>query len=257
MFAGHEANANTVTFIIILLACHPIIQRHLQHDVDRIIGSPTEASQSWSYGANYPLLSESMLGAVVHETLRLFGALPFIPKRIPDGSSQAFNIAGECVHIPPGTLILLNTSALHRNPKYWAHLKHEAPGEAKHNPVADFNPAAWLYNDSDDTESSQGTSRLRRPQDGSFVPFSDGSRGCLGKKFALVELCAVIARIFGEYSVELALEETDPVEAKGSSGGKITWEEARKRAEHQLCAGLDFKMSLRLAGTVPLNLVKR
>ncbi|KAL8907499.1 MAG: hypothetical protein Q9207_001366, partial [Kuettlingeria erythrocarpa] len=40
MFAGHEANPNTLTFIIALLACHLAIRQHLQHDIDRIVGPP-------------------------------------------------------------------------------------------------------------------------------------------------------------------------------------------------------------------------
>ena len=43
MFAGHEANANTLTFILILLACHPSIQGRLQHDIDRIVHPPFKA----------------------------------------------------------------------------------------------------------------------------------------------------------------------------------------------------------------------
>lgn len=119
MFAGQEANANTMSFIIILLACHPSIQRRLQHDIDRIVGlSSLSSPQSWLYEAVYPLLSDSMVGAVINESLRLFTALPFIPKSIPIGTPQAFNVADRIHILPPGTLVLINTGALHRNPKY-------------------------------------------------------------------------------------------------------------------------------------------
>lgn len=260
MFAGHEANANTMTFIIILLACHPSIQRRLQHDIDRIVGSLSTLSaslpQSWSYEATYPLLSDSMVGAVINESLRLFTVLPFIPKHIPDGPPQSFNVAGRIHNLPLGTLVLINTSALHRHPKYWPQTGAEASSKDNRNPVAAFNPDSWFRTDSSDAEPQQGARRLRRPQEGSFMPFSDGSRGCLGKKFALVELCGVVTRIFSEYTVELALDGI-PEEKDDNIEGTRRWREARERAEHQMSAGVEFKMSLRLAGTVPLNFIKR
>ena len=257
MFAGHEANANTLTFILILLACHPSIQKHLQHDIDRIVGSSSPSSrQAWSYERAYPLLSESMVGAVINESLRLFTVLPFIPKIIPNGASQTFKVADHIHSLPPGTLILVNTSALHRHPKYWPQPGRETSSANNANPVAAFDPASWFRTDSSDAGPQQGADRLRRPHEGSFVPFSDGSRGCLGKKFALVELCGVVTRIFSEYTVDLALdgiseEQNDDVQKRRS------WEEARKRAEYQLSSRLEFKMSLRLAGSVPLTFAKR
>ena len=256
MFAGHEASANTMTSLIILLACHPSIQRRLQDDIDRIIGSPTSSSQSWSYEVAYPLLSESMLAAVINETLRLFTVLPFIPKKITNESSYTFKTAERTYNFPPGMLILLNPSALHRNPKFWPQPKGQGQAGTNHNPVADFDPDAWFYTDFGDTKSQEGTRRLRRPQEGSYVPFSDGHRGCLGKKFALVELYGVVARIFSEYTVELALDGI--LEQQNGDGQEANrWKEARKRAEHQLSAGIKFEMSLRPVGTVPLNFVKR
>ena len=257
MFAGHEANANTMSFIIILLACHPSIQRRLQHDIDRIVGlSSLSSPQSWSYEAVYPLLSDSMVGAVINESLRLFTVLPFIPKSIPIGTPQAFNVADRTHILPPGTLVLINTGALHRNPKYWPQAGCEAVSGDNTNPVNAFNPDSWFRSDSGDPEPQQGKRRLRRPQEGSFVPFSDGSRGCLGKKFALVELCTLVTRIFSEYTVELA---TDGVleEQVDDTNVMRLWREARERAEHQMSAGIEFKMSLRLAGIVPLKFVKR
>lgn len=257
MFAGHEANANTLTFILILLACHPSIQRRLQHEVDRIVGSSSASSpQLWSYETVYPLLSNSMVGAVINESLRLFTVLPYIPKFIPNNAFQVFNMADRTHTLPPGTLIFINTSALHYHPKYWPQTGPGASSEGGPNPVDAFDPDSWFSTGSADAEPQQGTTHLRRPQEGTFVPFSDGSRGCLGKKFALVELVGVVTRIFSEYSVELALDGI-PQEQDDDIQGTKCWEKARERVKHQLSADIEFRMSLRLVGTVPLNLVKR
>lgn len=257
MFAGHEANANTLTFILILLACHPSIQRRLQHEIDRVVGSSSISSpQSWSYNAVYPLLSNSVVGAVINEGLRLFTVLPYIPKYIPDKDPQVVHMAERNHTLLPGTLILINTSALHNHPKYWPYTGPGASSEAGPNPVDAFDPDSWLCTGFANAELQQGATQLRWPQEGTFVPFSDGSRGCLGKKFALVELVGVVTRIFSEYSVELALDGI-PQEQDDDTQGTKRWGKARERVKHQLSADIEFRMSLRLVGTVPLNLVKR
>ena len=45
---------------------------------------------------------------------------------------------------------------------------------------------------------------LHKPIRGSYLPFSDGNRACIGKKFAQVEYVAILATIFRDYEVSLA-----------------------------------------------------
>lgn len=80
MFAGHEANANTLVFLILLLACRPGVQKSLQQDISSILGH--KPASQWSVETDLPLLSEIYVGAVINETLRLFTILPFIPKAV-------------------------------------------------------------------------------------------------------------------------------------------------------------------------------
>jgi hypothetical protein len=57
------------------------------------------------------------------------------------------------------------------------------------------------------------------PHKGAFLAFSTGFRACLGKKFAQVEFCTLIAVLFKDYSVELVRESKDE-----------TWESAKSKA---------------------------
>lgn len=127
MFAGHEANANTLTLAIFLLACYPEIQLSLQAEIDAILKSRS-VSQS-SYQRDFPILRESLVGAVINETLRLFTILPYIPKKTPR-NPQTISVGNQVHVLPANTLILISTSATHRHPKYWPEPQNPLGGES-------------------------------------------------------------------------------------------------------------------------------
>ena len=255
MFAGHEANSNTSLFAMLLLACHPSIQRLLQQDIDKTLPRSKSTWHDWSYANLYPIFATNMIGAVINETLRVASVLPILPKNTTRNSPQAVEISGRIHVIPADTLILVNTSATHQHPKHWPQAPRSQVSAGMSNPVASFNPQYWLGPRATDPTLPHQPDGFLRPSAGSFVPFSDGSRGCLGKKFALVELYALIVRIFSEYSVELVAGENE--NGLGKAGLKEEWIKAKSNAECQLIAGVEFDMSLRFKGTIPINFVKR
>ena len=244
MFAGHEASANTITFIILLLACHPRIQRLVQQDIDRIL--KLRPVSEWSYSRDYSLLSQSYVGAVINEALRLYTVIPYIYKSV--STPQPIIVDGRTHVIPAETLILMNTNAVHRHPNIWPKGPKSTAEYAPY-PVTDFNPSAWL-----DKESEEGSGFLH-PQMGSFMPFSDGSRGCLGRQFALVELCAIITRLFREHSVELVVKDQGLETTRLNK--RALWQEARRRAEMEMSNGIELRMSLRMTKLVPVKFVNR
>lgn len=69
----------------------------------------------WSHDAHYLELASSHVGAVINEALRLFTVLQFIPKRSP-ATPHLFPLGNKKCVIPAHTLILVNTSAMHRQP---------------------------------------------------------------------------------------------------------------------------------------------
>ena len=158
--------------------------------------------------------------------------------------------------LPAKTLVLINTSAIHRHPTVWPQASQRSPLTAANapNPVAAFNPDYWLHSTSTDmAEESPGDFLDPRPV--SYIPFSDGHRGCVGKRFALVELVAMVTRIFSEYSVELAID--CPADDASEQDRRTKWKEARQQAEHEMSAGVKFKVSLRMTGEVAVRFVKR
>ena len=241
IMGGHETSANTLSYAITLLACRPDLQKAMQSDIDNILGS--RSPKQWSFASDFPKLLDGYVGAVMSETLRLYTVIPFLPKTtrsIP----KPLTLNGREYTIPADTLILMNTSATHRNPKYWPSAVPKAEDGPPY-PVSSFDPARWLRTNSND---SRGTTPFS-PTPGSYIPFADGPRACIGKRFAQVEFCAVMASIFKYYTVELATETNE-----AAAGGSKT---ARSNAERELSDGVDFVMSLKMSGKVPLRLVRR
>jgi cytochrome P450 len=261
ILGGYHTSANTLHFIFILLAIYPGVQRVLQASLDALLGS--RPPSTWSHESDFPILLDGPLGAVIAETVRLFGVLPFIPKSTGPRQPQLLKIGNEEYTIPANTLLLINTSAVHRNPKHWPVIEPKAEEEPPY-PVSSWNPWRWLSDESDTTIASgedaqlgcantkrEGPKRDRglfRPSPGTYITFSEGARQCIGKRFAQVELCAVLARVLKEGSVELVVKKEE---------GEKAWALARERAVKELSRGVGFKMALELFGKVELAFVKR
>ena len=131
--------------------------------------------------------------------------------------------------------------------------------DAKKRPFAmsDFDPERWLNsNEGEQQTSSPNDDAFFNPLPGTFIPFSEGSRGCLGYKFALVELCAVVVSLFKGSSVRL-LTRNEEDEDCTSEKAADSWEAARERAELALSEGVKFDMSLRITRNVPVRFEAR
>lgn len=239
-FAGHESNAHGIQFAMLALACLPQLQAMLQKEIDQITGGlPPD---QWSYEKHFSRFNEGMVAAVIHESLRVYTVLPLLLKQSTNAVPVV--VGDKSYTIPENTIIIINVSATHRNPRYWPVPKGSSQ-EGRPYAISSFQPLQWLKNDG----------KFLSPVPGSFVPFSDGPRGCIGLKFAMVELCVTLARIFAEYSIELDVPSFPNIDK--SLDARSQWEQARKAAEFELSGGIAYNMTLRLTGEVPINLIPR
>lgn len=274
MLAGHETTANTLHFSMVLLAMNWPSQKRLQDDIDNIFaGKPME---EWKYEEHFQKLFGSMPAAVMNETLRLLQPIVNIPKSTAADRPQPLNIGGKQYMVPGDAHVFLS-AAIHRNPKYWA-----APSDGSNKEgipdVDQFRPERWLVDtkpDNDfvdinyDDEGLRGpsgedtSSELFKPVKGSYIPFSDGFRSCIGRRFAQVEMLAVLAAIFSQYSVELAVDDfaSDEEVEKMPKGGKErreVYKMAADRAQAMLRTKMASIITLQLRGaSIPVRLMKR
>ncbi|KAL2431202.1 Cytochrome P450 monooxygenase [Exophiala dermatitidis] len=290
ILAGHETAANSIHFSLVYLALYPKSQRAVQKDLDRVFqGRPPS---EWDYERDLPALFGGMVGAVLAEELRLVPPVVGIPKSTWGVSDQPITIDGKPCTVPSGTYISLCSSNVQRNPRYWPAGKPTLPGGKPVHPLSnidndleEFRPERWLLDEEGEvrtTTSASGTDmpteavtaddlavneaadtsdRMYRPPRGAYIPFSDGYRACLGRRFAQVEVLATLAVILQNYSVELAVDQwasDDEVIAMDEDARVEVWQKAAERARDLMLNGLSVIISLQMRkGHVGMRFVPR
>jgi len=174
LLAGHETTAHTLCFTFALLALYPDEQERLYQHIKGVMsslnGTPTNEDTS--------RFTHTL--AVFYETLRLFPPVTLIPKvAAEDTTLTVSNAVGGRTTFPvaSGTEIELNVVGLHYNPRYW---------KDPHR----FMPERFLGD---------------WPKD-AFIPFSQGARACLGRRFGETEVIAVINMLVSRYRLEVKEE---------------------------------------------------
>ena len=118
----------------------------------------------------------------MNDVLCFYTILPFFPKII-ESVPKLLRLAENSYTVPADTLIITNTSATHRNPKYWPKATPTSNDRPLF-PISSFDPARWLK------DGSSGSGRtIFSPEPGSYVPFAEGPRACVGKRFAQAQFC--------------------------------------------------------------------
>uniref|UniRef100_A0A182NTX5 Cytochrome P450 n=1 Tax=Anopheles dirus TaxID=7168 RepID=A0A182NTX5_9DIPT len=166
MFEGHDTTTSGISFTILQLAKHQDIQQKLFEELDQVLGESAKTAVL----TNSMLQELKYLDLVIKESLRLVPPVPFIGRQLLEDMEMNGTI------IPAGTMINLNIYNLHRNPKVF-------PEPDK------FIPERF----SDDNEIKRG------PYD--YIPFSAGSRNCIGQKYALLEMKVTIVKLLASYRI--------------------------------------------------------
>ncbi|KAI1331422.1 cytochrome P450 [Xylariaceae sp. FL0255] len=273
--AGHETTANTMHFSILELANNPAVQRQVQQDVDRILGRDSDPAK-WDYDEKLNAMQASMLGAVMNETLRLMPPVVEVPKKTTPTQEQSVTIDGVKRTLPPNTYIGLSMAATHRNPRVWPTKPSKITGESTD--LDDWVPERWFRASMsvaekksetfvEDTEDYGGyagpdtSASMYRPVRGSYIPFSDGARSCLGRRMAIVEVLAAFAVIFQKYSIENDVSDwaSDEEVARMTDEEKSELYAKAVKRSRDVMGTAETRITLKLynGSFVPLRLVKR
>ncbi|EXK43526.1 hypothetical protein FOMG_02471 [Fusarium oxysporum f. sp. melonis 26406] len=171
--AGSDTTSISLTGVMWALLRNPKAMAKLRAEVDDKYSSG-EIGDPISFGDAQKM---PYLQAVIKEGLRLHpaGGLP-LSRIVPKGGAT---IAGH--FFPEGNIVGINAWVAHRNADVFGHDADE------------FRPERWLVNGAD-------TQRMDRY----WLTFGHGSRTCLGKNIALMEISKLIPQLIRKFDIELA-----------------------------------------------------
>ena len=272
ILAGHETTANSLLVSLIELAINPEPQRQAQEEIRATYGD--ETPEKWNYDSTINKLLSGILGAILSEELRLMPPSLFIPKTVLE--DQTIMIDGRQITFPAGAQLNLVASRVHRDPRYWP----TQPSTVSKRPddLDDFKPERWLVKHIVEGETStkrgqvhfeekdlaviaseKSHSNLFRPVAGSYLPFSDGARSCLGRRLAQVEIMAILAVVFQHHSVELAVDQwasDDEVSAMSVDEKISLYGKAQEKARQAIRMATTV-ITLKLVDSVPIRVVRK
>ncbi|KAL6262132.1 hypothetical protein P5V15_007231 [Pogonomyrmex californicus] len=165
MFEGHDTVAMGITFAILTLAEHKDIQECARKEVSDIM----EANDG---KLTMSALNEmSYLERCLKESLRLHPSVPFISRVLSE------DVKMQSYLVPTGSVLHINIYDIHRDPNFWP------------NPEI-FDPDRFL------------PEKIRNRHPYSYLPFSAGPRNCIGQRFAMLEMKAIMAPILYNFYLE-------------------------------------------------------
>ncbi|RAH47920.1 cytochrome P450 [Aspergillus brunneoviolaceus CBS 621.78] len=168
LIGGTETTAATLTFAMYHLLRDKERFFRLREEVETIV-SRSDGRVPWPQVERLPYLA-----AVVNESLRL-GAVAMRPSRVAPHETLHYN---GCA-IPPGTPMSTSSYFLHRNPEIFP------------NPES-FDPERWI------TASERGANLSKY-----LVPFTRGTRACVGINLSYAEIYTTLATIVCRFDLEL------------------------------------------------------
>ncbi|XP_008287345.1 cytochrome P450 3A30-like [Stegastes partitus] len=172
LFAGYETTSSTLSFLAYNLATNPHIMKKLQEEIDTTL--PNKAPAQYQ-----TLMQMEYLDCVVNESLRMYPIAP----RVERVAKATVEIGG--IVIPKGTVFMVPTWALHRDPDVWPE-----PEE--------FKPERFRNKESIDPCT--------------HLPFGLGPRNCIGMRFALVMIKLAMVEILQKYTFTVCKETEIPLE---------------------------------------------
>ncbi|XP_055948111.1 cytochrome P450 4V2-like isoform X2 [Argiope bruennichi] len=177
--AGHETVTVTIIWALYLIGLHKDVQEKIHEELDRVFGDDTKSPVT-----EKDLNDLQYLDCVLKESMRLYPSVPWFGRRIPEDT----NICGHT--LPEGSACIIQPYFLHRDEEVF-------PDPER------FNPERF------------SSTNIHKIPEYAYIPFSAGSRNCIGKTFAKMELKVIISSVLRNFSIE-SLDTRDKVQMLAS-----------------------------------------
>lgn len=179
MNAGSDTTAAALSSTIYHLISNPACLAKLRNEVEACFPFHGEEDAEEGLLPYSSVCELPYLRACIDETLRLRPPIAYqLPRLVhsPEGAT----IAGH--HVRQGTVVAVPTFSVHRHKDLY-----KDPDE--------FMPERWL-----DTADAEQIKNLKTYT----IPFSQGSRACIGRHIAIVELQILVSSLVRRYDMELS-----------------------------------------------------
>ncbi|KAJ1436138.1 cytochrome P450 [Ochromonadaceae sp. CCMP2298] len=178
--AAHEPTSTCLLWTVYELCRHQEVQARCQREVDSIMIAGGVQQTDLGYDE---INKFSYLVQVLKETMRLH----------PVTGNIARQCMAECTvgdyRLRKGTTVVVSTVAVHRHPSFWK------------DPDV-FDPERF----------SRENIRHTVTHPYQYVPFSAGPRGCIGQRFALMEVIVVLGSLLSHFTFSLAAKDRAQVQ---------------------------------------------
>ncbi|XP_051155372.1 probable cytochrome P450 6a14 [Leptopilina boulardi] len=165
--AGFETSSSTTTYCLHELAQNLEIQEKLRKEINSTLGGRNTLTYEDIQGISY-------LDKVVSETLRKYPILPIL-NRI---CLKDYQIPNSNFYIKKGMKIIIPVLGLHNDPNIYPNPEEFRPERFDSDQVAKRNSFAYL-------------------------PFGEGPRICIGKRFGLLQVKVALIKILTEFKITI------------------------------------------------------
>ncbi|TMW62721.1 hypothetical protein Poli38472_005339 [Pythium oligandrum] len=180
MFAGRDTTAQAMSWFFVSLSTRPDVGEKIRKEISAVI--PELATGKIKVPTMEQVQQLTFLDAAIKESLRLYPAVPAIPKFI-----EKDTLLSDGTFLRRGSVAVLPTYAFARAKHVW--------GED----AADYKPERWI----DET-----TGKVRNESSFKFASFNAGPRICLGMNLAMLEMKIVLASLLSRYQIDLVPGQT-------------------------------------------------
>lgn len=172
MFEGHDTTTSGIAFTLYHLSRHSDIQQRVYEEIVDILGSTDKVG----YVDHHALQELKYLEMVIKESMRITPPVPFMGRHITE------DVVLDGVKVPAGTCANIGIYAMHHDEDLYPEPSRFDPERFTLENIQKRNPYA-------------------------YIPFSAGSRNCIGQKFAMLEMKSIVAKMILNYKLLPGSEE--------------------------------------------------